>query len=332
MIVTVYSTHPWDQDYLTAANSHHDLRFLEAKLDLTTAPLAERSDAVCVFVNDTVDAEVIAILADLGVRTLALRSTGFNHVDVRAAIERDIRVLRVPAYSPNAVAEHTLALLLTLNRGTHRAHNRVREGNFRLDGLLGWDLAGKTAGVIGTGRIGQVVSTIFRGFGMEVIAHDPFPNAVITGLGIPYVPIRELFARSDVITLHCPLTPETYHLIDADAIEAMERRPTIINTSRGALVDTIAVIDGLKSDRVGGLAIDVYEEEGDLFFEDLSNTVIQDDVFSRLLTLPNVLVTGHQAFFTKEAVRQIADVTIANLDAAEAGVGTTTQVTAAFVS
>jgi D-lactate dehydrogenase len=332
MIVSIYSTRPWDRRFLTAANTHHDLRFLEARLDSTTVPLASGSDAVCVFVNDTVNGDVVHGLADLGVHTIALRSAGFNHVDIRTASERALRVLRVPAYSPYAVAEHTLALLLTLNRGTHRAHNRVREGNFRLDGLLGWDLAGKTAGVIGTGRIGQVVARILGGFRMEVLAHDPHPSPVMAELGVPYVELHDLLRRSDVITLHCPLTPETHHIIDAAAIDAMERTPMIINTSRGALVDTVAVIDGLKSGRVGALAIDVYEEEGDLFFEDLSNTVIQDDVFSRLLTLPNVLVTGHQAFFTEEAVRQIAETTIANLDAAERGIETGREVTEALVT
>lgn len=332
MNVAIYSTRPWDETYLGEANTGHELRFLEAKLDHTTTSLAADADAVCVFVNDLVDRQVIEDLAGLGVRFLALRSAGFNHVDLAAAAEFGITVVRVPAYSPHAVAEHTLALLLALNRNIHRAHNRVREGNFRLDGLLGRDLIGKTVGVIGTGMIGQVVATIFQGFGMNVIAHDPYPSDVVVGMGIPYVDLTELFARSDVITLHCPLTPETCRLIDAEAIAQMERRPMLINTSRGALIDTTAVIDGLKSGKIGSLAIDVYEEEGDLFFEDLSNTVIQDDVFSRLLTFPNVLVTGHQAFFTEEAVQQIAEVTIENLDRLEAGGPTGTEVTVDFVS
>jgi len=327
MIVAVYSTRPWDELSLTEANTTHELRFFEARLDQTTTSLAAGSDAVCVFVNDVVDREVVDELSGLGVRYLALRSAGFNHVDIAAADDRRITVVRVPAYSPNAVAEHTLALLLSLNRNIHRAHNRVREGNFRLDGLLGRDLTGKTVGVVGTGKIGQVVASIFQGFGMHVIAHDPFPNAVIAEMGIPYVDLPELFGRSDVITLHCPLTPETCHLIDQTAIEQMRRRPMLINTSRGALIETTAVIDGLKSGQIGSLALDVYEEEGDLFFEDLSNTVIQDDVFSRLLTFPNVLITGHQAFFTEEAVREIAEVTIHNIDLLEAGEPTGTEVT-----
>ncbi len=327
MKVAVYSTRPWDAQFLTEANTGHDLRFLEAKLDPTTTALAAGADAVCVFVNDQVDREVVESLAANGVKYLALRSAGFNHVDLTAAEDVGITVVRVPAYSPHAVAEHTLALLLALNRGIHRAHNRVREGNFRLDGLLGRDLIGKTIGIIGTGKIGQVVASIVQGFEMNVIAHDPYPSDVILGMGIPYVSLPELFARSDAITLHCPLTPETYHIIDAGAIALMDRKPMVINTSRGALIDTVAAIDGLKSGRIGSLALDVYEEEGDLFFEDLSNTVIQDDVFSRLLTFPNVLVTGHQAFFTEEAVRQIAEVTIENLDRLEAGEPTGTEVT-----
>jgi D-lactate dehydrogenase len=331
MIVAVYSTRPWDEVSLSEANTSHELRFLEARLDRTTASLAAGADAVCVFVSDIVDRAVIDELAQLGVRFLALRSAGFNHIDLAAARNHGLTVVRVPAYSPNAVAEHTLALLLSLNRSIHRAHNRVREGNFRLDGLLGRDLIGKTVGVVGTGKIGQVVASIFQGFGMQVIAHDPYPNDVITGMGIPYVDLPDLFARSDVITLHCPLTPDTCHLIDAEAIAQMQRRPMVINTSRGALIDTTAVIDGLKSGQIGSLALDVYEEEGDLFFEDLSNTVIQDDVFSRLLTFPNVLITGHQAFFTEEAVREIAEVTITNLDRLEAGEPTGTEVTVDLV-
>lgn len=332
MIVAIYSTRPWDRDSLTLANSHHDLRFLEAKLDNTTTALAAGADAVCAFVNDSLDRTVIEQLADLGVGTIALRSAGFNHVDVRAAEEHRITVVRVPAYSPHAVAEHTLALLLSLNRSIHRAYNRVREGNFRLDGLLGRDLVDKTAGVVGTGRIGHIVAQLLTGFGMVVIAHDPVENPDVVAMSIPYVDLDELLARSDAITLHCPLTPETFHLIGPDAIGRMERAPMLINTSRGALIDTVAVIEGLKSGKIGSLAIDVYEEEGDLFFEDLSNTLIKDDVFSRLQTLPNVLITGHQAFFTEEAVRQIAETTIANLDAIERGESAGTEVTSDLVS
>lgn len=327
MRVAVYSTKPWDEAFLTEANTDHELLFLESKLDTTTAPLARGSDAVCVFVNDDVGAEVIDGLSRAGVRHIALRSAGFNHVDIEAAEECGMTVVRVPAYSPHAVAEHTVALMLTLNRRIHRAHNRVRDGDFRLIGLMGVDLVDKTAGVVGTGKIGQITAGILQGFGMRVIAHDPFPSDAVASKGIEYVSLDDLFARSDAITLHCPLTPETHHLVDAAAIARMERTPMIVNTSRGALIDTIAAIDGLKSGAVGALALDVYEEEEDLFFEDLSDTVIQDDVFARLQVFPNVLVTGHQAFFTREAVQQIAETTIANLDSLDRGESPGTEVT-----
>ena len=330
MKVAVYSARPWDERFLEEANSGHELAFFETKLDRRTTSLAEGFDAVCVFVNDVLDREVLESLCGLGVKTVALRSAGFNHVDLRAAEQCDMTVVRVPAYSPHAVAEHTIGLMLALNRRIPRAHNRVRDGDFRLEGLLGVDLVGKTAGIIGTGKIGQVVGTILQGFGMDVMAYDPYPNPAVVDMGIDYVELPELFARCKAITLHCPLTPETHHIIDADAIGQMGMSPMVVNTSRGALIDTVAAIDGLKTGKVGALALDVYEEEGDLFFEDLSNTVIQDDVFSRLQTFPNVLITGHQAFFTEEAVGQIAEVTIANLDAVDRGESPGTEVTTRF--
>ncbi len=332
MRVAVYSTRPWDEQFLTEANSDHDLQFLEARLDPTTAPLADGARAVCLFVNDIVDRDTIEVLSRFRVEFIALRSAGFNHVDIAAAGERGMTVVRVPAYSPHAVAEHTVGLAITLNRSIHRAYSRVRDGDFRLIGLMGRDMVDKTAGIIGTGKIGQITAGILQGFGMKVIAHDPHPNDTIRNMGIDYVTLDVLFAESDAITLHCPLTPETHHIIDAGAISRMSKRPMLINTSRGALIDTVAVIEGLKSGQLGALALDVYEEEGDLFFEDLSNTVIQDDVFSRLLTFPNVLITGHQAFFTREAVEQICETTIANLDALEAGRPTGTEVTGDLVS
>lgn len=251
MRVSVYSTRPWDETYLRAANTTHDLVFLEPKLDATTALLAENSDAVCVFVNDTVDRTVIETLSRLGVSTIALRSAGFNHVDLVAAEEHGMTVVRVPAYSPHAVAEHTVGLALTLNRRIHRAHNRVRDGDFRLEGLLGSDLVDKRAGVIGTGKIGQIVAGILQGFGMDVVAHDPYPTDAISDLGIEYIDLPTLFETSDLITLHCPLTPETFHLIDGESIDQMERSPMVVNTSRGALIDTVAAIDGLKDGRIG---------------------------------------------------------------------------------
>jgi len=318
MRIAVFSTKPYDRTYLTeAAGGAHDLVFFEARLTPEAAPLARDAEAVCAFVNDDLGAGVIATLAEAGVRLIALRSAGFNHVDLAAAEAAGIAVARVPAYSPHAVAEHAVAMLLTLNRKTHRAWSRVREGNFALDGLLGFDLYGKSVGIVGTGQIGEVVARILHGFGCRLLAHDPVPNPACTSLGARYVGLDELFAESDVITLQCPLTPETHHLIDAKALAKMKRGVMLINTSRGAVVDTSALIQALKSGAVGSVALDVYEEEGDLFFEDLSDSFIPDDVFARLLTFPNVLITGHQAFFTAEALTAIAETTMANVAAFE---------------
>lgn len=321
MRIAIYSTKAYTRDYFAPrqAEHGHQLTFLEPRLVVETAGLATGHEAVCVFVNDCVDAEVIARLAEVGVRVIALRCSGFNNVDLAAAGRSGMTVVRVPAYSPHAVAEHAMALILALNRKTHRAFNRVREGNFALEGLVGFDLCGRTAGVVGTGRIGQVMIHILRGFGCEVLAFDPFPTDEATRLGATYVDLDQLFGRSHIITLHCPLTPETHHLVDAAAITRMQPGVMLINTSRGALVDTPAVIDGLKSGVVGHLGLDVYEEEADLFFENLSDTVLQDDVFARLLTFPNVLITGHQAFFTADALQTIADTTLANVAQIEAG-------------
>ncbi len=319
MRVAVFSAKPYDRRFLEAANSGHELVFFEAHLDRHTAPLADGSRAVCAFVNDVLDEPALQRLAEGGVELVALRSAGFNHVDLKAAERLGLTVVRVPAYSPYAVAEHTVGLILALNRQIHRAHARVREGNFSLEGLLGFDLRGRTVGIVGTGKIGRVVAGILAGFGCELVGYDPYPSDEAEQLGVLYVELAELYRRSDVITLHTPLTPETYHLIDGAALAEMKVGVMIVNTSRGALVDTAAVIEALKDGKVGYLGLDVYEEEGDLFFEDLSNRVIQDDVFSRLLTFPNVLITGHQAFFTEEALRGIAATTIANLDAFEAG-------------
>jgi D-lactate dehydrogenase len=268
-----------------------------------------------------VDAATIATLAEGGTRLVLLRAAGYNNVDLQAAAQHDVTVARVPAYSPYAVAEHALALMLTLNRRTHRAFNRVREGNFALDGLLGFDLHGKTVGVIGTGTIGAVFARIVLGLGCRVLAHDPQPNAEVERLGARYVPLEELLESSDVVVLHCPLTKETYHLLDAVAFARMKKGVMVINTSRGALIDTKAAIAALKSGIIGHLGLDVYEEEGELFFEDHSRHVIQDDVFARLLTFPNVLITGHQGFFTREALAGIAETTLRNLTAFERGEG-----------
>ncbi|MCA9245522.1 MAG: 2-hydroxyacid dehydrogenase [Planctomycetales bacterium] len=315
MKIAFYSTKPYDRRFFAEAGSEagHEIEFLECRLDSYTAPLAAKFEAVCAFVNDTLDAQVLEQLAAAGVRLIALRCAGFNNVDLEAAARWRLTVARVPAYSPHAVAEHAIALLLALNRNVHRAHNRIREGNFSLDGLLGFDLYGRTAGVVGTGKIGACVVRILAGFGCRVLAFDPYPNHECEQNGATYVDLDELLAESDVVSLHCPLTPQTHHLIDARAIERMKDYVTLINTSRGALIDTPAVIDALKRGKIGYLGLDVYEEEGDLFFEDLSNQVIQDDVFARLTTFPNVIVTGHQAFFTREALENIALTTLGNV-------------------
>ena len=319
MKTAVFSTKRYDREFLTAANvGAHELHYFEAHLDGSTAPLAASFGAVCVFVNDTVDAPVLARLAAGGTRLIALRCAGFNNVDLAAAKRHGIGVVRVPAYSPHAVAEHTVGLILALNRHLHRAYNRVREGNFALDGLLGFDLHGRTVGLIGTGKIGAVFAKLMRGFDCEVLAMDPFQNPECLALGVRYVTLDELLARSDIISLHCPLTPENHHIIAAAALARMKDGAMLINTSRGALVDTLAVIEALKSGKLGYLGLDVYEEEGDIFFEDLSSEIIRDDVFTRLLTFPNVLITGHQAFFTRNALEKIAATTIANISQFEA--------------
>jgi D-lactate dehydrogenase len=321
--IAVFSTKMYDREALEEANHRHrhELTFFEPRLTADTTVLVTGFDAVCPFVNDQLTAGVVADLANAGVRLLTLRSAGYNHVDLRAAAEHGVVVARVPAYSPHAVAEHAAGLILTLNRKLHRAYNRVREGNFSLDGLLGFDLYGRTVGVIGTGRIGTNFCRIMAGFGCRILAHDPYPDADARAAGAEYVALDELFRGSDIIALHLPLTPDTKYLIDSDALAQMKRGVMLINTSRGGLVDTMAVIDGLKNGTIGALGLDVYEEEADLFFEDLSGTVIQDDVFARLLTFPNVLITGHQGFFTAEALRNIAETTLANATAFATGTG-----------
>jgi D-lactate dehydrogenase len=315
MQVAVFSTKPYDKRYLSQVNtSHlHDLHFFEPRLTAETLPLARGFPAVCAFVNDVLDGPTIRDLKGHGLRLIALRCAGFNNVDLVAADEHDVRVVRVPAYSPNSVAEHTVALLMGLNRKLHRAYTRVREGNFSLDGLLGFDVCRRNVGVIGTGKIGEAFCRIMVGFGSQVLAYDVHRNPRCESIGVRYVELDELLSESDILSLHCPLVPATHHLIDAAAIERMRPGVYLINTSRGGLVDTTAVIGGLKSGAIGALGLDVYEEEADLFFEDLSNTVIRDDVFARLLTFPNVLVTGHQAFFTEEALHAIASTTLSNI-------------------
>lgn len=322
MITTaVFDTKPYDRDSLQAAASANiEWRFLDFRLNQETAALAQGATAVCVFVNDRVDRPCLEILAAQGVKLAALRCTGFNNVDLAAARALKVTVTRVPVYSPYAVAEHTVALLLTLNRKVHRAFNRVRELNFSLQGLVGFDLHGKTAGVVGTGKIGRIVAQILRGFGMRVLAFDPFPDRDWAAQQrIEYVDALTLAGVSDVITLHLPLMPETKHLIRRETIARMKPGAILVNVSRGALVDTTALIEALKSGKLGGVALDVYEEEEGIFFEDLSGQVLQDDELARLLTFPNVLVTSHQAFLTREALSDIARTTVANLEALAGG-------------
>ena len=315
--IRMFSSKPYDRAAFERANESFgfDLTFLSDRLSGETAQLGNGAEAVCAFVNDVVSADVLEQFAAAGTRCVALRCAGFNNVDLEAAERLGIDVVRVPAYSPNAVAEHTLALILSLNRNIHRAHARVRDGNFSLDGLVGFDLAGKTAAVIGTGRIGAIVARLLWHLRCNVVAVDDYHDDHLVGLGVEYTDLDTALSRADVVTLNCPLTPETHHLIDHDAIARLRPGAMLVNTGRGALIDTAAAIDGLKSGQIGSLAIDVYEEEGDLFFEDRSTEVIGDDVFARLLTFPNVLITAHQAFLTHEALASIATTTLENVDA-----------------
>ena len=323
MITTaVFDTKRYDRDALQSASNAGliDWRFLDFRLTRDTAATAAGARAVCVFVNDQLDRPCLEAIAAQGVQLVALRCTGFNNVDLTAAVELGLTVTRVPVYSPHAVAEHAVALLLTLNRKIHRSFNRVRELNFSLDGLVGFDLHGKTAGIMGTGKIGRIVATILRGFGMKVLAYDPFPNSDwAKENGVQYVEAAELAKVSDVISLHIPLTPETRHIVDKESLALMKPGAILINVSRGGLIEAAALIEALKSGRLGGVGLDVYEEEEGIFFEDLSGQVLQDDELARLLTFPNALITSHQAFLTREALSDIARTTIANLEALERG-------------
>lgn len=321
MKTAVYSARRYDKTMLAQANADagHELRFLEDRLSRETAILAKGCEAVCVFVNDTVDAEVLGILARQGTRLVATRSTGYNHVDAHAARELGIAVVRVTDYSPNSVAEFAVGLLLAVNRKIARASVRTREGNFDLDGLMGFDLHGKTVGVIGTGKIGTIFARIMAGFGCTLVGYDRYPTPAFEALGGRYIGVDELLACSDVVSLHCPLLEETHHIVNAAALARVKRGCVLVNTSRGGLVDTEAAVQALKTGQLGGLAIDVYEQEASLFFQDLSSTIITDDVIQRLVSFPNVIVTGHQAFFTVEAIGQIMRTTIDSIGAFERG-------------
>lgn len=322
MKVAFFSTKPYDRQFFDEANAdaRHDITYFETRLTRQTLRLAEGHECACAFVNDQLDASVLIALAAQGTRLVALRCAGFNNVDVVSAKELGITVVRVPAYSPYAVAEHTVGLMLALNRKIYWANSRVKEGNFSLDGLLGFDMRGRSVGLIGTGKIGECVASILHGFGCRILAYDKGVNeSCRSRFGVEYVSLEELFAHSDIISLHCPLLAETHHLIDMEAIAKMKKGVMIINTSRGALIDARAAIEGLKTEKIGYLGIDVYEEEEDLFFEDKTFQILTDDVFARLTTFPNVVITGHQAYFTREAVARIAQTTLENITAYENG-------------
>lgn len=315
MTVSVFDTKPYDREYLLAAGQGRiDWRFHEFRLTSETLAAAHGAQAVCLFVNDHLDATMCQPLAQAGIQHVALRCAGFNNVDLDAARSALLTVSRVPAYSPHAVAEHTIALLLTLNRKIHRSYNRVREHNFSLHGLIGFDLHGKTVGIVGTGKIGRIAAEIFRGFGSTVLVHDPVPSYDWSvPLGISYVPLQVLLGSSDIVSLHLPLTSQSHHLLNRESLASLKPGAYLINTSRGKLVDTTAVIEFLKTGHLGGVALDVYEEEEGVFFEDLSSQMLPDDELKLLLTFPNVLVTAHQAFLTREALLEIARVTVENL-------------------
>ncbi len=315
MNVAFFSTKPYDKTFMDRVNEAYGFAFsyFEVPLRKDTAILAKDADAVCVFVNDKLDADTIVQLAELNIGLIALRCAGFNNVDLKAAHKAGIKIVRVPAYSPYAVAEHTLAMILTLNRKTHLAYQRVRHGNFSLQGLMGFDLFGKTVGVIGTGKIGSIFAKNMLGIGCNVLAYDPYPNPELEEVNAKYISLPEIFKQSDIISLQCPLTPESHYLINEETIAQMKDGVMLINTSRGGLIDSKALIGGLKSGKIGYLGLDVYEQEENLFFEDLSGEIIQDDVIARLMTFPNVLITAHQAFFTENAMSNIAETTLQNI-------------------
>jgi D-lactate dehydrogenase len=315
MKIAFFSSRVYEQEYFDKHNKENEITYFNVPLNEKTALLAQGCEVICAFVNDKLDAKTIDQLKIGGTKLIALRCAGYNNVDLRYAHAQQIKIVRVPAYSPEAVAEHAVALILTLNRKTHKAYNRVREGNFSLEKLIGFDLYKKTVGVIGTGKIGAAFARILNGFGCRVLAYDIHSDASLVNQGVTYLPLQQLLEQSDIISLHCPLIPETYHLINKVTVMQMKRGAMLINTSRGALIETSAVIQALKSGHLGYLGIDVYEQEEKLFFEDLSATVIQDDEFMRLMTFPNVLITSHQGFLTAEALTQIAITTMDNIKA-----------------
>ena len=330
MKTAVFSTKPYDREFIEKANESIglELTFFEVRLGPHTVKLAEGFESICVFVNDQLDASVLIGLKKMGVKHIGLRCAGFNNVDLASADELGLIVTRVPAYSPYAVAEHAVALMLSLNRRIYWAHSRVRDGNYSLDGLLGFDLHGKTIGIVGTGKIGQCLAEALHGFGCKLLGVDRYENERCKEVGMEYVTFNEMLEQADIISLHCPLKPETHHLIDNEAVARMKRGVMLINTSRGRLIDTKAVLDGLKSGKIGYMGLDVYEEEEGLFFEDKTFEVRKDDDFARLTTFPNVIITGHQAYFTREALTRIAETTLSNLTAFASGEELVNRVTA----
>ncbi|MCK4519332.1 MAG: 2-hydroxyacid dehydrogenase [Candidatus Omnitrophica bacterium] len=313
--ILFFDAKPYDQDFFNKANKDYgfEIKYVKSHLNHNTVEFSSGFETVCGFVNDVIDKQVISVLKRNKIRLIALRCAGYNNVDLTAAY-KNIYVVRVPGYSPYAVAEHAVALMLSLNRKTHKAYYRTRDGNFSINGLIGFDMHGKTVGVIGTGKIGRCLIAIMKGFGMQVYVYDVFPDkAYAQAQGITYVSLNQLYEKADVISLHCPLTPETHYMINERSIARMKKGVMIINTGRGKLINTQALIDGLKSGRIGAAGLDVYEEESDYFFEDFSSSMINDDVLARLLTFPNVLITSHQGFFTQEALRNIAETTLSNI-------------------
>ncbi|GAB3000962.1 2-hydroxyacid dehydrogenase [Cyclobacterium sediminis] len=319
MKIAVFSTKPYDQEYFEkySSNNEYTFAFFETALNKTTANLSAGFDIICAFVNDKVDKDTIEVLAKNGIRLIAMRCAGFNNVDIQSAKEHQIKVVRVPAYSPEAVAEHSVALIMTLNRKTHKAYNRVREGNFSLKNLIGFNLHGKVVGVIGTGQIGIAFCKIMKGFGCRLLAYDIAKAEALVEMGVEYLPMEEVFQQADIISLHCPLNQSTKHMVNKASLEQMKAGVMIINTSRGALINTADAIEGLTQKKIGYLGIDVYEQEENLFFEDLSESIIEDDDILRLNSFPNVLITSHQAYFTKEAMDQITVITLNNIHAFE---------------
>jgi len=315
MKIIVFSTCAYDQEFLNIYNTGHELIFFEQALTMQHVVLTQGADALCLFVNDLANAEVLAALQENGVKLILLRCAGFNNVDLEAAAELGIKILRVPAYSPEAVAEHALAMILTLNRKTHKAYNRIREGNFSLEKLMGFNLNGSKVALIGTGNIGKAFYRIIKGFGCSVVAVDPYPDAELVAEGLRYAKLEEALCEADIVSLHCPLSTYSFHLINKQTLALFKKGAMLINTSRGGLVNTHDVISALKSGQLGYLGLDVYEQESNLFFHDLSEDIIQDDLIARLISFPNVLITAHQGFFTREAMQQIAEITFSNADA-----------------